>query len=500
MKFTQFILHQTENKRLLIILAIVLAIQFAAFKYFYPYPNFMPPDSNSYIEAAANNQFINLWPIGYSKFLRLFSCFTTSHWILVLFQFLFLHAALMYLLFTIHYFMRLDKWLFRGLLAISIMNPVLVHISNFISSDAMFTALSLIWLTQLIWIIYQPGQKILLMHAVIVLLAFMVRFNALYYPLISLMAIWFTQLPSKEKKLGIASLLFLLLIFIGHTQYEYQQKTGTVKFSAFAGWQLAANALSGYAHAQPLPTERVPGNFKKLHALVNHHIDSLKQLRHRPDEESGIYYLWDQKAPLIVHMNQHFRRDSTSDAFKRRAQMESYYSSYGWYLIKTKPGAFLQNYIFPNLLKFYSPPAGFMGWYNRGDKTVAPVVANWFGWKDNKVYNRFGNIKITAASYFSVLIAVVNLVFILSGAAFLMVTGFKQSTLHGGGIFWWISVIWLTNMLFSIWASPIELRYQLFPMVITVIFDVLFISWLIQWGRSVASINEKKEKALPQPI
>lgn len=497
MDFKQFILHQKENRQLLIISAIIIAIQFAVFKYFYPYPNFIPVESNSYIEAAANNQFINWWPIGYSKFLRLFSCFTSSDWVLVLFQYLLLQAALLHLLFTIYYFMHLGKWVFRVITGVSILNPLVIPISNYVSSDALFTALSLIWVAQLIWIIYRPSRNLLLMHAVIALLAFMVRSNASYYPFISLLAIWFTRLPVKEKKFGIGGMVLLLLIFIGCTQYEYQQQTGTVKFSAFASWQLAANALNGYAYTQQVSEEQVPEKFKPLHSFVNHYLDSLKQLHHRLNEEPGSYHLWNQNAPLIAYMNQRLNRDSTASPLKRRTKMANFYASYGWYLITTNPGPFFRYYILTNLLKYYSPPIGFMEWYNGGNNTVAPVIAKWFDWKNNKVYSRFGNKKITITHYFPALIAIINLVFVLSWVAFIIVTGFKQSILYARGIAWWIAMIWFTNLAFSVWASPAELGHQLFSVLITVIFEVLFISWLVHWA--ITAVNSKPGNNIPQP-
>src|SRR5687767_11301464 len=82
--------EDNENKRLLLIAVIVMIVSFTWLKIVYPFPNFMPPDSESYLEAADKNQFINVWAIGYSKFLRFVSSFTNSHFILVIMQYLML--------------------------------------------------------------------------------------------------------------------------------------------------------------------------------------------------------------------------------------------------------------------------------------------------------------------------------------------------------------------------------------------------------------------------
>ena len=75
LSFNLWLRNDPENKRCLLISVPVIIVQFIWFKCYYPDPNFLP-DSYSYLEAALTNQDINMWPIGYSKFLRLFSCFT----------------------------------------------------------------------------------------------------------------------------------------------------------------------------------------------------------------------------------------------------------------------------------------------------------------------------------------------------------------------------------------------------------------------------------------
>jgi hypothetical protein len=101
--FSQWLWKDKENKRLLWLSSFVLVVSFTWLKILYPYPNFMPPDSYSYLEAANKNEFINIWPIGYSRFLRLVSSFSSSHMVLVVLQYLLLQTGLLYFLFTIRY-------------------------------------------------------------------------------------------------------------------------------------------------------------------------------------------------------------------------------------------------------------------------------------------------------------------------------------------------------------------------------------------------------------
>lgn len=501
MPFKTWLFKDNENRRLHFLSLIITVISFTWLKIIYPFPNFMPPDSNSYIEAAQTNQFINIWAIGYSKFLRFVSSFSNSHFVLVLLQYLLLQASVLYLLFTMRYLFSLHKWAFRCLFIISISNPLLVHICNFVASDALFTTLSIVWFTQLLWIIYQPNKNLIIAHAFVLLLAFMVRYNALFYPFVSISIICSSHLPKIQKLTGIGFTLFLLFFFVGATQYEYDKKTHTLQFSAFGSWQMAANALYGYAHATPITPEKVPVQFKGLHELVNHHMDSLRRQSIRPDEEVGVYYLWDFKSPLRLYMDFSWRNDTTTKYLKKWASMGPLYAAYGSYLIKSRPFEFIKYYLWPNAIKYYAPPTKFMGIYNMGNEKVTPIVANWFGWKNNKLhtYSKHKGIKITEA--FPIIFSIINIAFLLGFIAYALLGGFNNTSSYIKKILWWTITIWLTNMFFSIFAAPIELRYQLFPMVITFCFMFSLLAYIIDQSFKTPSelIVNKQYASLSEP-
>jgi hypothetical protein len=476
--FKNWLWQESENKRLIIFSALGMIISFTWLKILYPFPNFMPPDSNSYVEAAFNNQFINVWAIGYSKFLRLVSSFSNSHFVLVLLQYVMLIASVLYFLFTIKYLFSPGKWLFRSLLAVAILNPLLVHISNYVASDALFTAISLTWFTQLLWIIYRPTVKTLFWHALIVLIAFMVRYNAIYYPIISISVIFLSHAYKKQKLLGIGLIILLIGSFIGRTQYEYHKLTGTVQYSAFGGWQIAANALYGYAYAKPDDIKDVPGKFYYLHQIVNKHMDSLRRYPPflRPDKEVAVYYLWDFKSPLRVHMEQRMKKDTSF--LKRWASLGNLYSAYGCFLIKKHPQEFIKYYLWPNFIKYYTPPTKFMGAYNMEGENVAPAVANFFGWKSNKLPTYFKDRKITITEPFPVVFAVLNVAFVLGILSYLALGGLRRSNVIIKRIISLTVIIWFSNMAFSVFAAPIELRYQLFPMVMLLAFSWLILAYI----------------------
>jgi hypothetical protein len=484
--FGKWIWQNQENRLLLIITVVLLMLQFAIFKYLYPLPNFMPPDSNAYVDSAAKNEVFNMWAIGYSMFLRLVSCFSSSAFVLVLLQYLLLQGSLLHFLFSVQYFLGGSKWGFRLVLGSCVLpfNILVLHISNFVSSDALFAALSLVWITQLLWIICRPTAQLLIWHGMVLLLAFMVRYNALFYPFISIGVIIPSHLKVRVKLMGIGWMLLLLSGFTVRTAYQYYKDTHTVQYSAFGGWQMAANALYGYAHSPLRPPEQVPAEFRDLHALVNRHMDSIKHIVPRPDQQIGIYYLWDERAPLMRYMHETWKKDTSTYYLFKWASMGPLYGVYGRYLTMHYPAAYLRYYAWPNLIRYYVPPVMFMGSYNLGMDRVDSLEARWFGWKNQKVYTRTQNKAILITSCFPIPLAIINLVFVLSFITFSVAGGLHKSNPAARKLLCWVFIIWLVNMVFSVVSAPTELRYQLFPMFITFTFCFLLLEYLLEESRA----------------
>jgi hypothetical protein len=480
--FVHWLRSNRENRWLLGIAGLGILIQFIIFKYLYPFPNFIPPDSYSYIQAAADNEMINLWAIGYSKFLRIFSTVESSDVVLVWFQYLFLQSSILYFLFTLRYLLSPGRWLFRILLIISLFNPLIPHISNFVSSDCLFTTLALIWFTQLFWILYRPKLSLFIAHAGILLFAFMVRYNALYFPIISIILIAFSHVPARSKWMGIGIIVVLLGGFIARTELAYSQQTGTRQFSAFGGWQMAANALYGYAYAKPDPPEKVPVEFRKLQAIVNRHMDSIRRFPDslRPDRVVYIYYLWDFKSPIRQYMDSVWKKDTTGSYFKHYSAMAPLYAAYGKYLMLHHPLPFLRYYMWANFIRYYVPPPCFMESYILGNAQVDTGVAKFFKWKSRTVKTRTKDRKIWITDLFPIPMAIINVGYVLCFIGFVFLGAFKQSSPISRQILLLMLVVWTSSAGFSVFAAPIELRYQLFPMIITVVFGGLLLGYLIE--------------------
>jgi hypothetical protein len=121
-----------------------------------------------------------------------------------------------------------------------------------------------------------------------------------------------------------------------------------------------------------------------------------------------------------------------------------------------------------------------MALYNLGNKRVDSIAVTWFGWKNNKLPTRTYDLHIQVAKVFSLIAPVINVVFVASFLAFISLGGFRQCNSYAKRVLFYTLIVWLGNMAFSIFTAPIELRYQLFPLLITFVWDVIFVAFIVQ--------------------
>jgi hypothetical protein len=471
--FRQWLWQDRHNRLLLILAAIAVIAQLTWYKYLYPFPNFLP-DSYSYISTAMENRGIDLWPAGYAKFLRMESVLTHTHIGLVIIQYLLLQGCILYWIFTVAYLLKPNKWILRVLVFCNVLNPLLLHIANFISADALFVSCSIVWLAQLLWLWYKPDWRLLIWHVLLLLFVFSVRYNALFYPFISIAVLLLSKAGRRMKLAGVAMICITIGGFIVYMMQSYKTTTGTREFSAFGGWQMGANGLFAYSQLN-VPPEQVPPKFKALHAITRHHIDSLRHLAHRPDTALGIYYLWDEGAPLKTYMYEQYKSKKANSSLQMWATVSPLYASYGAWLITKYPMAYLRYYVWPNTINYYVPPPEFLAMYNMYSDHMDPAGVKFFDLNPNKVFTRVKYNQVILIQYFPQVLALTNLIFFLLFICIILLNGLKLCTPYTRQILGWIMVVWLANLGFSVLASPIVLRYQLFPLVFTFTFMVLLI-------------------------
>jgi hypothetical protein len=235
-----------------------------------------------------------------------------------------------------------------------------------------------------------------------------------------------------------------------------------------------------YAHVPPDSTKPVPAQFKKLHGITIKHMDSLRHVKQRPDDKLGIYYLWNEKAPLKMYMAQKYKKDSTTSNLKRWSSVAPLYGNYGFWLIRQYPADFAHYYLWPNLINYYSPAVEFLDIDNMGKDSVDQMAVVWFGYKTPKVTSLSKDRKILLTAIFPPMLAVINIIFFMSFICFLLLGGFARISPYYKKVLLVMLLVWISNLVFSVVASPIVLRYQAFPFIITLAFGGLLLGYVIK--------------------
>lgn len=474
--FKPYLFEDRLNRAFLWIAGIAIILQFIIFKSLYPYAGFINGDSYVYLESAFMNNDINTYPIGYPRFLRLFSVFTKSDTALVVVQYIFIQASALGLLFTLFFIYtpaRLTRWLMFSLV---VFNPVFLYISNYVSSDALFLSLSIVWFTLLLWVMQKTTIRLIVLLSIILFLSITVRYNALYYPFITAIAYLLTKQSLRIKFYGIAASFLVVGAFMLYTSHKYQELTGVRQFTPFSGWQIANNAMYAYRFVDSFHRVKAPSQYQALDKTVRYYFDTSRDIQKHPMEMliASTVYMWDPRSPLNTYMSQKYKKDSASSRLKKWASMAPLYAGYGSYLIRQYPMTFLRYFILPNALKYYAPPGEFLDEYNMGRDTVAKIAQGWFNYRSNKVHSAFKDFKVESISFLPILSGIMNVTFILGLLAYCVLKRHSwKSPLSL--VLLLTSVLWVANFGFSVFASPITLRYQLFGILIFSSFALLLL-------------------------
>jgi protoporphyrinogen oxidase len=486
--FYAYVWKNRRNRIYCMLALLVYLLQFVFFKVQFPFANYMP-DSYFYLEAAASNSDVNMWPVAYSKFLRLVSAFTHSDTILVGLQYFFMQMAGLLFLFTLAYFLRPGRVVRNSLYIFFLLNPIALYVANYICADALFIGCSLLWFTSLTWIIFRPQPWMGAVHALLLLGCFTLRYNAIYYPLISALAFFLSPQPWLNRLIAIGLAATLLFGSISYTSNKMKEVTGHLQFSAFGGWQLANNALYMYEHIPASKRQPPPARFNNLETMVRQHIDSLKKVKLAHDDSTyASFYLWSASGPLIQYMKRQYKKDSITPYFKRWASQGPLFFGYGRYLIANYPESFVTNFILPNAIKFAVPPSEFLNTYNLGGDSVLMAAKDWFQYRSLKVRNRnTKNAILSFADWYSVFTALINLLLLIHIIGILL---FKVLNKQPQLVVKWIFIVlslWALNAAFSIAASSIVLRYQIFPILVGCCVALVSGEWIYKQQPKISS-------------
>jgi hypothetical protein len=467
------------SKRNLISLTLVLlTVEWIFFKMGYPFPDLMG-DSYVYLSAAMYHRDINIWPIGYSKFLWLFHSASHSATSLVSFQFFALELALLYFYCSIKNWFRFRRETAIFLYVICFCNPLCFYLSNLVASDSFFAVLTILWFTELLRLFFDtPSFWHLWLQALYIGLAYTFRYTAMYYPVITAVALILSNGKIAYKVLGSLMFIVFLAPFIIFSRNAGRKLTGVPIYSILSGWQWGNNAMEMRG--------KIKVDETKLPSPSCLELDRIGQAffkKNGPGFETFLdtyernYFIVEEGGPLRSYM----LRKYGDQSIKSWALAGVDFAEYGKYMLRTYPMPYCKYHILPNVKFYFLPPLQDLEVYNMGSDTVENDMRQWFGYPSVRIAVISKTIQAKILAIFPIAFLFLNFFFpslcvvyaILCwnrrrriGAPFADMGNFNKSCLLVWSYF-------LINALFSIVANRACLRYEFFPMAILLTFCML---------------------------
>ncbi|NSL86942.1 hypothetical protein ECE50_008885 [Chitinophaga sp. Mgbs1] len=487
--FSDFIFREKANRQYLLIALGAMVLQLIIFKLLYPFADFFS-DSYSYIMAAQTNANISIWPVGYSKFLRAFHLITHSDTALVSFQYIFLELSFLYCFFTLRYFYQPGKSTSQIIFAFLFFNPLFLYLSNYVSSDPLFLALSILWFTQLLRIIHRPVWHQVITHGILLTILFTIRYNAMYYPLVTAAAFVLSRRPVMYKIAGIILPVALITGFVNFSRNEAEKLTGTKQFSLFSGWQLANNALYMYPYIK-VDDSKIPVISTAFHQQVKTYFDTVSAASAGVSPTEGAYYIKYPGAPLKQHL--FAARDAHPDMgiVELWGRSAAIFGVYGNALIKDHPIAFFRYFLLPNSYNFILPPLEKLEVYNTGDNEVSESAQEWFDYKSTHISAVTPELQTILLWPFPALLLIIHVLYILY---FIQAIRYRKQLkqhpeLYGSLIL--SAILFLGNAGFGILASPIVFRYEIFTMI-----TALWYYFLLREKLTAPAVDSTSQKTI----
>jgi len=461
--------------------------QFFLFKFLYPFPSFFS-DSNSYISAAASHLGANIWPVGYSKFLLLFHNITHSSTALTLFQYILFELIALYFYRTILFFFSPTRLSAVVLQIFLFFNPLNLFLANLISSDGPFAALSLLWLTTLIWLIYKPSFAHLIILTAVCFIAFTFRYNAMYYPIISAPIFIFSNKSLWFKLIGVLSPPLLILPFILYTSNAAKEMSGTSQFPPIlGGWQWANNALYIREYINEDSTHFPSAEISELDQLARDFYRRVPQANRELRSYVGNYFIREPRSPLKLYMAMHYGDDTSNYGVTAWAKSAPLFKDYGLYLIKKHPIPFATYFMIPNSKNYLIPPLEKLKVFNIGSRHISKNAAIWFDYPSQNVSAASITLQGYLLAFYPYLFFLLNVWFVFNLIVLLKNIRGLRPNLRRHQTMLLLIVLVVLNAAFSIFANIVVFRYQIFPLYTLLLINLLAAEFIQQNNKKLTT-------------
>jgi hypothetical protein len=438
------------------------------FKCCYPYPDFFT-DSYTYIDSARYQNAISFRPVGYSLFLRLIHGLSHSDTVLVTIQFLLVQSSCWLLFATVSRRCVPGAGVQALITVFMVLNPLVYYISNFVSSDALFIALSLFWVTSLIQSTEKPTWWRLVIQWALLLGIFYTRYVALFYPVVAAICYCWMRRGWWFRLAAIAGSVLVVAAGVVHTREQTKEHTGAETFSAFSGWQMANNALHIYPWL-PVDTTGLPPGTESLAGYVDRYFrrEGPALRLHPPGATTN--YMWQESSPLHEYLNEYRRAQSPISYFAAWNRVAPVFSQYGYFLLRRHPVAFGRYYLLPSARTFSLSPLDVLSTYLSGKKEIDQVACDWFGYRKAQPWVCSATLQGWICAPFPWLSLIMTVAFAVVAGIFLLNREVRGRYPAFTGCMRVAGVYLGVNICFNVFASPSVYRYQILPLILLIIF------------------------------
>jgi hypothetical protein len=464
--FLTFILSRANRKYLLTGLGAGI-VYFIILRILYPIPSCFS-DSFTYLQVAQDHVNTSYRPVEYSKIINLFKGLSTSDVALIFGQYCSNVLANLLLFFTSIYFFsfrRINKLL---LFALLVFNPLYILYSNYILTDAFFSAFTVAWFVTLIWMIHRPRWYYVAIQLFLLLILFKLRYNAIVFPLITALALYLSKQKLLYKLVSLGVSILLITGMVVQTTNTVEKDTGTRTFSAFSGWQMANNAMHIICY-QKADTTATDEEVKALSVYINHYQDTVSEKFDSVKANSA--YMWNNRSPLKAYITVYAQSAGYGSYFLAWTALGEVYAKWGRHTILQNPGAYIQHFVMPNTKAYWLPDLEAYADYFTKTDTLPVRMQQFYQYPSNKVGPQHEWVYDISFKPWPYLFPIINAAFLLTALAWFATRRHKKEKPLINQWLLCFLFFYAVNFFFIVLLAPSVFRYHVF--IITLIFPLL---------------------------
>jgi hypothetical protein len=205
------------------------------------------------------------------------------------------------------------------------------------------------------------------------------------------------------------------------------------------------------------------------------------------------YFIRQPDAPLKQYMMRRYPEAKGYNTVAQWGEVAPVFGEYGLFLIKRHPMAYARYYLLVNVKNYLLPPLEKLEIYNLGLDEFWPIGVYWFDFHGPQAKAFSKTFQGTLLFMYTALFAILNLYFLVAFVHFIRKGGLKRSDNHFRYTILSVAAFLLLNFVFSVFANIIVIRYQVFPMIMFLVFTMVLTDYL-EWMKEPHKSPQESER------